>query len=1602
MDAGTLTLLLKANAKGLTKTLSEADATTAAVSKKLGASAVNAKAVIGTAMLGISAAILGGVAALVKLGEKFQEAVFTIRKATGATGTALEELSQSAKRVYVDVDSSLSEVATTIGDLNTRTGMIGQGLEQLATQELKLAKLTGEDLKEQIRQTTRMFGDWSIATDQQSESLDWIWKVSQQTGVGINQLASTVVQFGAPLRQLGFDFETSTAMLGKWEKEGVNIETVLAGMKRGLANFAKDGKDAKEALAAVTDQIKNAGSLADANALAIEVFGQRAGPDMAAAIREGRFDLDTLISTLESSPETIDAAEEATESLGDKLKKFGHQVEVAAEPLGTAFLDALEELLPVFEGVIKGAAAVIGVVADFPKPLLIAATAITAIGTAAAGVILLLPKLQQAVNTLKMSISGIGQLTGLGGWATGIGAVLGPLGLLVTGLVAVGTISKQVTDATARQREALVANTNSYYEYCDALGQAGAYELEGMIRQEAANQKLKLSNEQMVEATNVAGYMARSVEGLTGAQYYESLALGVQIATGQKSLATMEDQIDAYNDANKASKKAADVAEAYGISQDKVTDSMVDSYEASEHLTAALDAYSTVISDATDPTKAWNEALEASAKAAGKTSAEFDAAKTSIDEYLASLKKEYQDAVNLQANLAKEAEVIGRLYAGDPERQAEAIQLLNEQAAKNGPGYVAMLLGADDKTVKQVYDTLMGLVDQNSDAHKEEQADRQAALAKEAGQKAGEEGALAQTTAHIDTWDRAINGYNFGEVLDKAATDDIALAGASGGAAWAGAFIEAVTAGLKVLTTTLSVQSIAASAAAGTNAAGDIDQDWLMQMMGLGSVGELTGFGGMAPSTEGVWRRLKSMFPEAAWMGGFATSGHVPGSDHYTGHAFDVGGTAWTMETMKNWLVANMGALGVKYVIYNHMYYDANGAVPYTGSNPHTDHVHVSTYALGGIANEPTVALFGEAGVPEAFIPIDNSKRSQDLWMETGVRLGMLQAYADGGFTDSYRTALNSDMQSLIKSIRDLVNADAEVAKGLKGITANQQILDAFSSRSSLADSYVSRESARLSMQQATGADLATQTATLKREIEFIDKAIAEAQLQLATAKSRGMDQAEINRLSQNLSGLQQSAAEARDDLEALARTPLEQAADRWSNAISQTNMMMDLLSNSSSALALQSSLFPDLMGQLGGGYQNALDLMNASTSPSDIVNYGDQALSGLDSMFSAEKSQLDRALDDTLNSIDSAQDSWENAWDARYEALQDSVDAQREKLDEQLSNLDKAQQEELDKLTKFYDDRLKLMQDAETAITREQQRNSSQKTLGGLEDELRILQGQGFYTEADIARMRELETQIQEQRDSMAQQEAAWKREDERAALKAEKAAALEKLQAQQEAERVALQDQIDAAQKSLQAQLDAMKRERKLQEQQFEQQREAAQQAYQQQLDLSVQKYAELMQQVIDAENNLLGETGQYQNAGYALGQSFAQGIIDSIPEIQAAAQLAAQTAADYLELHSPAKLGPLSTLDEWWDAFVPTLTKDFDIADLIQPVVDTYGPSTPVAATATQAVQTIVHTGEEVIRVVLESVVPNDSATLDALADKVSRKIGKRVEVASWGRD
>ena len=303
----------------------------------------------GLAALATGAAT-GAVAAgkyLYDLGSKFDDAADTIRIGTGATGKDLEALNESMKNVYATVPADMADTATAISDYNTRLGVTGKTLETLSTQALQASEILNEDLGTMIEGSSQAFQQWGVAETEMADKMDYIFKVSQSTGIGMNDLFGKMQQYGPQLQDLGYSFEEAAALMGQMEKAGVNTDEALAAMKKSVGALAKEGIGASEGLQMYYEKIQKAGSEAEAAAIANEVFGARAGSTMAAAIRDGTLAVDDFVKSLEANGETISGAAWDTYDFAEKFEIMKHEAEIALAPLADTIFNALSDVLPV-------------------------------------------------------------------------------------------------------------------------------------------------------------------------------------------------------------------------------------------------------------------------------------------------------------------------------------------------------------------------------------------------------------------------------------------------------------------------------------------------------------------------------------------------------------------------------------------------------------------------------------------------------------------------------------------------------------------------------------------------------------------------------------------------------------------------------------------------------------------------------------------------------------------------------------------------------------------------------------------------------------------------------------------------------------------------------------------------------------------------------------------------------------------------------------------------------------------------------------------------------------------------------------------------------
>lgn len=331
----------------------------------------------------------------------------------------------------------MEDASKAIADYNTRLGLTGPQLQEISKQALQVSDMLGDDLGGVIEESSQAFQQWNIDADNMGGAMDYIFKVSQSTGMGFTDLMSNMQKFGPQLQEMGYSFETASALMGQLDKAGVNTEEVLSAMKKSVGALAKEGISASDGLAMYYEQIKNAGTAAEAASIASEIFGTKAGSTMAAAIRDGTLAVGDLTESLMENGETIAGAAEDTYDFAERLQIMKQGLEVALKPMANTVFDGLNKFMPVLQKLMEQIVPVISdaveAAAPFVEEFLMGAAAaledvLPLISQLAAD---LLPILTQLMSTLLPPLLSLVQ-TLLPPLMQIVGAILPPIASLLS------------------------------------------------------------------------------------------------------------------------------------------------------------------------------------------------------------------------------------------------------------------------------------------------------------------------------------------------------------------------------------------------------------------------------------------------------------------------------------------------------------------------------------------------------------------------------------------------------------------------------------------------------------------------------------------------------------------------------------------------------------------------------------------------------------------------------------------------------------------------------------------------------------------------------------------------------------------------------------------------------------------------------------------------------------------------------------------------------------------------------------------------------------------------------------------------------------------
>lgn len=295
---------------------------------------------LGAAAIGVAAtgaAVAGAAVGLYKVGAIFDDVTDTIRIGTGASGEALDGLVEIAKNVGTSVPTSFEAAGSTVTALNQRLGLSGETLSTVAQQYIQAGNILGSDVD--ITTTTAAFSAFGIEGANVEGAMDSLFRVAQATGVGMNELASTVQTNAVPMQNLGFSFADTAALAGSLDKAGLNTSQTMASMGKSLVTLAKAGEEPQAAFKRTTGEIGEfikSGDTAGALNLASKVFGTKGATAFVGALQSGKINLDDLTASAGLTSDTILGLGQETADAAESWQLIKNKALNALEPLGTA------------------------------------------------------------------------------------------------------------------------------------------------------------------------------------------------------------------------------------------------------------------------------------------------------------------------------------------------------------------------------------------------------------------------------------------------------------------------------------------------------------------------------------------------------------------------------------------------------------------------------------------------------------------------------------------------------------------------------------------------------------------------------------------------------------------------------------------------------------------------------------------------------------------------------------------------------------------------------------------------------------------------------------------------------------------------------------------------------------------------------------------------------------------------------------------------------------------------------------------------------------------------------------------------------------------
>lgn len=287
--------------------------------------------------------------------EEFDSVEDNMIAKTGATGEKLEGLRDTYVNVSKDIVADSNDISNAIGEISTKFGLSGDELQSFSEKMLKFSQLNNTDVSTSIDNVYSAMTAWGISMEDADSFLDLLNMTGQKTGASVDKLTSSLTTNAASLKDMGFSVDEATTFLGKLELAGVDADTVMQGLKKALANSAKEGTSTKDALAELQATMAASTTDSEKTVAAMELFGTKAGPAIAEACASGRLNFEDLGTAMTDYEGNLDNTYDATLDASDKIKLTFQGMKAEVGQYISEMLDENSEDIDELLGIVKDA-----------------------------------------------------------------------------------------------------------------------------------------------------------------------------------------------------------------------------------------------------------------------------------------------------------------------------------------------------------------------------------------------------------------------------------------------------------------------------------------------------------------------------------------------------------------------------------------------------------------------------------------------------------------------------------------------------------------------------------------------------------------------------------------------------------------------------------------------------------------------------------------------------------------------------------------------------------------------------------------------------------------------------------------------------------------------------------------------------------------------------------------------------------------------------------------------------------------------------------------------------------------------------------------------